>query len=295
MDLSAAGAVNALENSVGVLSALAVEYAFSVLGAIFILIIGILLAGFIERWTYRGLGAWRGFDETLRRFFSKVLRYAVLAVVLVTVLSQFGVQTASIIATLGAAGLAIGLALQGTLQNVAAGIMLLVLRPFKAGEYVEAGSVSGTVQEIGLFATELKTADGLFVLAPNSDLWSQPVKNYSRNPARRFDLAIGIGYDDDIGEAVRIYKELTGNDTRVNSAPAPEIFVSSLGDSAVEVTCRYWTAAGDYWKTSRDLTRLAKERFDEAGLSIPFPQTDIHVVQQPSKGSQANGHSHQGG
>ena len=281
MDFTTANAISALETGAAALSALAVQYAFSVIGAVFILIAGCIVAGVIERWIYAGLGSWRGFDETLRKFLSKTARYAVLALVLVTVLAQFGVQTASIIAALGAAGLAIGLALQGTLQNVAAGIMLLVLRPFKVGEFVEAGSTAGVVQEIGLFATEFKTVDGLFVLAPNSDLWSQPVKNFTRNPVRRFDLAIGIGYEDDIGEAVRIYEDLAANDTRVLSAPEPEIFVSALGDSAVEVTCRYWTNASDYWKTSRELTRKAKERFDEAGLSIPFPQTDIHVISPP--------------
>src|SRR5690606_2996252 len=137
---------------------------------------------------YGALGRFRGFDETLRKFFAQIVRYAILIVVGITVLAQFGVQTASIIAALGAIGLAIGLALQGTLQNIAAGIMLLALRPFRVGEYIDAGSVSGTIQEIGLFATELKTLDGLFVLAPNSELWNTPVTNYSRNPLRRNDL-----------------------------------------------------------------------------------------------------------
>ena len=197
MDFTTANAISALETGAAALSALAVQYAFSVIGAVFILIAGYIVAGVIERWIYTGLGSWRGFDETLRKFLSKTARYAVLALVLVTVLAQFGVQTASIIAALGAAGLAIGLALQGTLQNVAAGIMLLVLRPFKVGEFVEAGSTAGVVQEIGLFATEFKTVDGLFVLAPNSDLWSQPVKNYTlRQQGGIHSLSTVVDHDD---------------------------------------------------------------------------------------------------
>src|SRR5690606_1782779 len=175
---------------------LAVTYSFSILGATLLIIGGYVLAGVVERSLYAGLGRLRGFDETLRKFFSKTARYAVLVLVGVTVLAQFGVQTASIIAALGAVGLAIGLALQGTLQNIAAGIMLLALRPFRVGEYIDAGGIAGTVQEIGLFATELTTFDGVYVLTPNSELWNRAVTNYSRNPTRRHDLAIRIGFED---------------------------------------------------------------------------------------------------
>ena len=282
MEFSADSTVAAVEGAVAGLSALVVQYAFSVIGAVLILVIGFIIAGMIERWAYRGLGSWKGFDETLRKFLSKVARYGVLAIVLVTVLSQFGVQTASIIAALGAAGLAIGLALQGTLQNVAAGIMLLVLRPFKNGEFIQAGGTMGTVQEIGLFATEFKTLDGLFLLAPNSELWSQAVTNYSRNPTRRNDLVIGIAYDDDINKAMEIYREMMAEDTRVLADPEPYIYVSALGDSAVEVTCRYWTTTDNWWTTSRDMTHKAKERFEAAGLTIPFPQRDIHLFRDPA-------------
>ena len=150
----------------------------------------------------------RGIDETLARFFSNIVRYAVLLLVFITVLGQFGVQTASIIATLGAAGLAIGLALQGTLQNIAAGIMLLVLRPFRVGESIETPAVTGTVTEIGLFATELRTADGLYRLAPNSTLWNVPVTNYSRERLRRHDLTVTVGNDEDIDAAQAALLEL---------------------------------------------------------------------------------------
>jgi small conductance mechanosensitive channel len=233
----------------------------SLAGAIILLIAGWIVAGTAETWFYRSLGAGNRLDETVRRFLSKALRYAILVIVLVAVLAQFGVQTASIIAALGAAGLAIGLALQGTLQNVAAGIMLIVLRPFKVGEFVAAGSLMGTVVEIGLFMTELKTVDGLFLAVPNSQLWSSAITNYSRHEIRRNDLAVGIGYGDDIAKAESVMT-----------------FVAELGDSSVVVTLRYWTATSDWWATSRDLTKEVKLALDESGISIPFPQRDVHHV-----------------
>lgn len=265
-------------------SALIVTYAFSLIGAVIVLIIGYVVSNVLQRSTYAALGRFRGFDETLRKFFSRIVRYAVLVIVGVTVLAQFGVQTASIIAALGAIGLAIGLALQGTLQNIAAGIMLLVLRPFRVGEFINAGSVMGTVQEIGLFATELKTFDGLFVMAPNSELWNSPVTNYSRNPVRMQEIAIGIGYGDDIALALGTYADLAAADARILDDPAPNCFVSALGDNAVVVSIRYWTKSPDWFQTKLDFTRNAKLAFDEKGISIPFPQRDLHII--PAPGSQ---------
>ena len=278
MNIDAAGMLTTAEAALVEAGQLAVAYSFSIVGAIILLIAGYVVAGVAERWAYAGLGKFRGFDETLRRFFSKAARYAVLILVGITVLAQFGVQTASIIAALGAAGLAIGLALQGTLQNIAAGIMLLVLKPFRVGEYVEAGDVAGTIEEIGLFATQVKRIDGLFVLAPNSELWNTPVTNYTRNPLRRYDLTIGIGYDDDIDLAQETLAGLAEGDARVLEDPAPATFVIELGDSAVGITLRYWTATPDWWQTRIDLTKAAKQAFDQKGISIPFPQQDVHYI-----------------
>ncbi|WP_309084027.1 mechanosensitive ion channel domain-containing protein [Chelativorans sp.] len=258
----------------------AVAYALSAVGAVILILVGLVVAGTLERWTRAGLGRFPSFDETLRRFLSKIVRYAVLILVGVTVLAQFGVQTASIIAALGAVGLAIGLALQGTLQNIAAGIMLLALKPFRVGEYIDAGGIAGTVEEIGLFATELQTADGIYVMAPNSELWNKPVTNYSRNALRRNDIAIGIGYNDNIDLAQKLMIELAQADQRVVPVPAPETFVAALGDSAVMVTLRYWTATSDYWHARFDLTKAAKQAFDENGISIPFPQRHVHFIQE---------------
>ena len=278
MNIDAAGMLTTAEAALVEAGQLAVAYSFSIVGAIILLIAGYVVAGVAERWAYAGLGKFRGFDETLRRFFSKAARYAVLILVGITVLAQFGVQTASIIAALGAAGLAIGLALQGTLQNIAAGIMLLVLKPFRVGEYVEAGDVAGTIEEIGLFATQVKRIDGLFILAPNSELWNTPVTNYTRNPLRRYDLTIGIGYDDDIDLAQETLAGLAEGDARVLKDPAPATFVIELGDSAVGITLRYWTATPDWWQTRIDLTKAAKQAFDQKGISIPFPQQDVHYI-----------------
>jgi small conductance mechanosensitive channel len=238
--------------------------------------LGYVIAGFAERWSFAGLSKVRGFDETLRIFLSKMLRYAVLIMVGVTVLAQFGVQTASIIAALGAVGLAIGLALQGTLQNIASGIMLLVLRPFRVGEYITVGTLAGTVLEIGLFATVLRTWDGLYVMAPNNQLWNSPVTNFTRNPRRLDECAIGIGYDDDLGLALKTLAELAADDKRVLKDPAPVTYVKELGASAVLVVLRYWTASPDWWATKVDMVKTAKAAFEARGISIPFPQQDVH-------------------
>ncbi len=189
------------------------------------------------------------------------------------VLGQFGVQTASIIAAVGAIGLALGLALQGTLQNIAAGIMLLALRPLRVGEYVEVGVRCRQRSRIsGCSRRGCAQVDGIYLLAPNSTLWNQPVSNFTRNKARRNDIVVGIDYSDDIGLAERTLVDLAAKDTRVLKDPAPASFVAALGDSAVSVTLRYWTAPADYLATKMDLTKQAKLAFDDNGLSIPFPQ-----------------------
>lgn len=278
MEMQTENLMTAAQAALAQVSEFAVSYAFSILGAIILIIAGFIVAGMVEKWVRSALDRFPSFDVTLTSFLSKIARYAVLVLVGVTVLAQFGVQTASIIAALGAAGLAIGLALQGTLQNVAAGIMLLVLKPFRVGEYVEASGISGTIQSIGLFATEMKTVDGLYILAPNSSLWNTSVTNYSRNTRRRNDLVIGIGYDDDIDLAQKTMLELAEADDRILSDQEPATFVSELGDSAVNITLRYWTTTSDWWQTRLDITKAAKKAFDEKGISIPFPQRDVHYL-----------------
>ncbi|WP_045682280.1 mechanosensitive ion channel family protein [Martelella endophytica] len=260
--------------------ALVVTYAFSVLGAIILLIVGWIIAALVQRSIKNTFSRFENVDKTLAGFFGNIARYGILTIVIIMVLGQFGVQTASILAALGAAGLAIGLALQGTLQNIAAGIMLLVLRPFRVGEYISTGSIDGTVLEVGLFATELKTFDGLYRLAPNSTLWNVAITNYSRVSQRMHELAIGIGYDDDLKQAINILLDLAKNNENVLTDPEPYAFVKELGDSAVVVAMRYWVPGPLWWKTTHVMTRDAKLAFDEAGISIPFPQMTLSTLNE---------------
>lgn len=275
MELDPQTAMLSIQSGLAQLSTLIVSYSFSAIGAVILLIVGYFIAGLAQRSIYAGLGHIHGFDGTLQQLFSKLVRYIILVLVVVMVLGQFGVQTTSIIAAIGAIGLAIGLALQGTLQNIAAGVMLLALRPLRVGEYVEVDKIAGTVEDIGLFATRLRTVDGLYLLAPNSTLWNQPVRNYTRNETRRNDITIGIGYNDDIDLAHRELLMLAENDPRVSKDPSPTAFVSALGDSAVNVTLRYWTSTADFFATGLALTKHAKETFDKTGISIPFPQQEV--------------------
>jgi small conductance mechanosensitive channel len=278
----ATGVIVATRTALSQASALAVQYSFSVLGAIILLIVGWALASFVSRWAFEGISRVRGIDETLARFFTNVLRYALLILVFITVLGQFGVQTASIIATLGAAGLAIGLALQGTLQNIAAGIMLLILRPFRVGEYIETSNISGTVREIGLFATEFKTGDGLYRLAPNSILWNTPITNYSREPTRQNELKVSVAYADDIDAAMERLTAIAKQDPRILKSPAPSVFIDTIGGATIGVTLRYWAKTGDWWPLSRDMVKRAKHNFDEAGHLVPLSAANANAVGDPA-------------
>ena len=222
-----------------------VDYGLEVLGAVAILVAGIFVAGWAKRSVLRMLGRARQVDETLKPVIASVVRYAILVFVLIAVLAQFGVQTTSIIALLGAAGLAIGLALQGTMQNIAAGIMLLLLRPFRIGDYIDAEGLSGTVEEIRLFTTLLRTFDGVYLEAPNGQIWNRAILNYSRAEKRRLDIVVGIGYGDDIDKAQAALLALMTSDSRVNAEPEAQVLVKELGDSSVNLDMRCWTDAGE--------------------------------------------------
>ncbi|MGE0653342.1 MAG: mechanosensitive ion channel family protein [Alphaproteobacteria bacterium] len=253
-------------------------WGLNVLGALAILIAGFVAAGWMGRMTAKALATSQRVDETLRHFLASVVRYALIIFTIIAVLERFGVETTSFIAVLGAAGLAIGLAFQGTLSHIAAGIMLLLFRPFRVGQFIDVAGVSGTVESISLFTTELNTPDNVHIVVPNGQLWGTAVKNFSHNATRRVDFAVGIGYDDDIGKAFEIILEILAADERVNPEPAPALMVSGLGDSAVEIQLRVWCLASDYWPLRFDLTRRIKEAFDTGGISIPFPQRTIHMA-----------------
>ena len=257
-------------------SEIIVNYTFSVLGAAALLIAGFVVSGLVSRSVKKNISRIKGIDETLSSFLSTVVKYAIWILVFVTVLAQFGVQTTSIIAALGAAGLAIGLALQGTLANIAAGIMLLVLRPFRVGEFIDADGITGTVKEIGMFTTELQQANGLFVMAPNGQLWNRSIINYTRHPKRRFELIVGIGYDDSMAEAKDALIQIVKSNEKVLDDPEPVTFVNSLDDSSVGIGLRVWINTADYLATTWQITEAAKDQFDKSGISIPYPQLDIH-------------------
>ena len=258
--------------------AITTEYGVDIAGAIVLLIIGWTVAGWARRGVRHALERVPRMDETLKPFLAKLVWYVIMAFVLVAVLSQFGVQTTSVIAILGAAGLAIGLALQGTLANVASGVMLLFLRPFNIGDYVDAGGIAGTVVEIGLFNTEIKTRKGLCLIVPNKIIWESPITNFSRNPTRRFDITVSISYGDDVNGATDLLMGLLTGDERILDDLEPLAVVEELGDSAVIINLRAWTRAEDFWAAVWDLKKAIKVEFEVAGYSIPFPQRDIHIV-----------------
>ena len=256
------------------------SYGLKVIGALLILIVGRFLANWTKKKVASGLERSGKVDPMLRGFLASFARYLVLIITVLAVLSQFGIETTSIIAVLGAASLAIGLALQGTLSNVAAGVMLLVFRPFKIGDFVEAGGTAGTVKGITLFISELATPDNVQILVPNSQVWGTVVKNYSHHGTRRVDLVMGIDYSDDIDKAQSVVQQVVEADGRVLSDPAPMVVVGNLGESSVDLTIRVWCQAGDYWPLKFDLTKNLKQRFDVEHLSIPFPQRTIHMVNE---------------
>jgi small conductance mechanosensitive channel len=253
-------------------------YGLDVLGAIVILVIGLIVAGWAQRTTRRALTKVNRLDETLRGFFASIVKYVIIIFVVLAVLNQFGVQTASLIAVLGAAGLAIGLAMQGTLSNVAAGVMLLIFRPFGVGDYIDAGGQAGTVKELGLFFTLLDTPDNVRITVPNSAVWGASIKNFSFNSTRRVDLVVGIAYDDDINKAMDSVNAVIAADDRAHKDPAPMIAVTELADSSVNLVIRVWCDGGNYWPLKFDLTKAIKERLDTDGITIPFPQRDIHMA-----------------
>jgi len=258
----------------------ALEYGSNVVEALLILIVGLFIAGRLAAATRKAVAKIGRLDNTLKPLFGNIVKYVIIVITVIAILNRFGVQTASIIAILGAAGLAIGLALQGTLQNIAAGIMLLILRPFRVGDYVDAGPVSATVDEIGLFTTQFTTVDGVYVSCPNSSLWNAKVTNYSRNPRRRMDLVIGVAYDDDVAKGIEVLSRLMAEDDRVLKDPEPQCMVTNLGESSVDITMRFWANSDVFWPLKWDMTQRAKAAVEAAGLSIPFPQRDVHMIQQ---------------
>lgn len=266
-----------MENLIQTLNDFAVNYGIKVVGAIVILIGGRIVAGLLRSGVLRAMGK-GNVDQTLAMFFGRLVFITVMVFTVLAALAKFGVQTASFVAVLGAAGFAVGFAMQGSLSNFAAGVMLLVFRPFKVGDFVDAAGVAGTVKEIALFTTTLATPDNVKIIVGNGAIFGSTIKNYSAYDNRRCDLLIGIGYSSDIQKAIEVMEGLIKADERVQDDPAHQIAVSELADSSVNFVVRMWCAKEDYWGLKFDMTRAIKESFDEAGIEIPFPQRTIHHV-----------------
>lgn len=244
-------------------------------GALAIVLIGYWLAKVFSGLLRKTLNN-RGFDPTLTNFMSKLTFTLLLAVTIIPALAHVGVQTASVIAALGAAGLAIGLALQGSLSNFAAGVLLIAFRPCRVGDWIEGGGCSGTVESISLFSTTLLTGDYKRIMIPNAKMMSGAITNYSVMPRRRIDLVVSISYSADMQKAKDILQGLVDADTRIMKDPAPTIKVNEMAQSSIDLICRPWVATGDYWPTRWQLVEDIKNSFDAEGIEIPFPQMDVH-------------------
>ena len=270
-----------MEDKVELMQALTVQYGVKVLMALVIFVIG--------KWVVKRLSVVleklmekNAVDPAIRHFAGSLVYYTLLIFVCIAALGQLGIQTASFVAIVGAAGLAIGLALQGSLSNFAAGVLLLIFRPFKVGDFVETAGTSGVIQSIQIFTTVLFTPDNKKVIVPNGRIIGDNIVNYSANDTRRVDLVFGIGYQDDIDAARKVLEGVLAADKRVLENPASVIAVVELADSSVNFVCRPWVNSGDYWPVYFDLTEAAKKALDANGISIPFPQRDVHLHQQGS-------------
>ncbi|MFO7989070.1 MAG: mechanosensitive ion channel [Desulfotignum sp.] len=251
------------------------KYGLSIIGAVIILIVGRIAANIGKRIIGKLMERSK-VDPSVISFFSSLVYYAILAFAVLAALAKFGIQTASFIAVIGAAGLAVGLALQGSLANFAAGVLILILHPFKTGHYIEAAGVAGTVKDIQMFTTTLATPDNIMILVPNGKILNDVIKNISGYDTRRIDLVIGIGYGSNIEKAWQILEDIIKSDDRVLKEPAYTIAVSELADSSVNFIVRPWVKSSDYWATRFDMLKTIKQAFDENEIEIPFPQITVH-------------------
>ncbi|MCB1668061.1 MAG: mechanosensitive ion channel [Porticoccaceae bacterium] len=269
------------EETLGAVQEYVLIYGWKILMALVIFIVGRMVARWMRNFTEKMLKK-QAVDEAIQHFVSALVYYILFVFVVVAALGQLGIQTASFVAIIGAAGLAVGLALQGSLANFAAGVLILLFKPFKVGDFIEAAGTSGVVKKILIFTTELHTGDNKKVIIPNGAVSSGTITNYSANDTRRVDLVMGIGYDDDIDKAKRVLEEVVAADARVLKDPAPTIAVVELADSSVNFVVRPWVNSGDYWGVYFGLTEAVKKRFDQEGISIPYPQRDVHLHQAGS-------------
>ena len=256
------------------------EYAMNIILALAIFFVGKWLVGEVTNLIIKALRKSSKLDETLVVFFKNIIYYALLIVVILTALKQVGIETTSFLAILGAAGLAIGLALKDSLSNFASGVMIVFFKPFKIGDFVTAGGVSGTITEIHLFNTEFKTGDNQKILVPNSSITSGSIINVNAHDKRRVDLLIGVGYEDDIKKVKELLTSIVASHEKVLQDEANKIAVSELADSSVNFIVRAWVNTPDYWDVRFELIETIKTQFDQEGITIPYPQTDVHVYKE---------------
>jgi len=254
-------------------------YGIKVIGAIIILIIGRIAAGMARNLIAKGLRK-AGVDESIITFARSLVYALVIAFAVIAALAKFGVQTASIVAIIGAAGFAVGFALQGSLANFAAGVMILLFRPFKVGDFINGAGVAGTVKEITLFNTILSTPDNVKVIVPNGKLSGDIIKNFSGYDIRRIDLTIGISYESSIKKAMEIIEQRLNEDPRVLQDPKPQVALAELADSSINIVVRPWVKRENYWELRSDLMFDIKERFEANGIEIPYPQQVVHLVKE---------------
>ena len=265
-----------METMVTKLQDLIAFYGLKVIAAIAILVIGRYVAIAVRNLLRRVMRK-SSVEETLVSFVSNVAYVALLAFIVIAALGQLGVHTASFVAVIGAAGLAIGLALQGSLANFAAGVLMIIFKPFKVGDYIEGGGTAGTVEEISIFTTVLKSPDNRKIIVPNAKMTGDNIVNYSAKEQRRIDIVAGVSYGDDLDKVRRVLEQILAEDARILKDPAPTIGVLALADSSINFAVRPWVKTGDYWPVYFDTQEKIKKRFDAEGISIPFPQRDVHL------------------
>lgn len=265
-----------MENVIKILETYAFNYGINIVLALIILILGTWIAKIITKW-FKKLMNVRNVDTTLVKFSSGLVKAVLYIFVIIAAIDKAGIESTSFVAILGAAGLAVGFALQGSLSNFAAGVMLIIFKPIKVGDFVEAAGIMGSVEEVGIFVTTLKSADNKVIYVPNSQMSGGIITNYSVKDTRRVDMEFGIGYSDDIDKARSVILEILSNDSRILKDPKPDVLVGTLGDSSVNFKVRPWVNAADYWGVYFDATENVKKKFDANNISIPFPQTDVHL------------------
>lgn len=260
----------------GLFTELIFDYGPRIILAVIALFVGFKLASYVKKGFGKALEK-RDFDPTLKPFLTNLVGWLVKILVLLSVAGVIGIETTSFIAVLGAAGLAVGLSLQGTLANFAGGILLLILKPFRVGDVIDTGDFMGTVEEIQIFYTKIATFQNRLVVIPNAKLSNGSITNYSAKNVARCDMVFGIGYGSDLKRAKEVLVELIEEDDRCLKDPAPLVAVGALGDSSVDILCRPWTTVADYWTVNRDFQEKVKLRFDKEGIEIPFPQRSVHM------------------